>query len=671
MPLTIEEKRRLLREAVERRMAERARKREERKAKDREKAELKKLERKARQAVRNRDNANAADARYRKRKKLTKEAALKARLKRQRAAEAEARKAARAEKAAAKAEADAKAAAAAAQAAAQAAALAGRVREQVAQVAAAEVVEDVFDGAYPGPAAADPLADTRLMLLKRQLVAVNAREKLLDFTRFTMPDPEDPNDPEKSRYEVARHHEAIAHALERLERGEFQCLILTTPPRHGKSELSTKRFAAWVSGRNPRWNIVVSSYSDTMAEDFGADIRTTLQSAQFKQVFPGYGLAPGGAAKDRIQTSQGGLIVAVGRGGALTGRGADLAIVDDPFKDFEEARSQAIRDQAWNWFTKVLMTRRMGRKLVLIIMTRWHEDDIVGRLTDPDNPHFSTEEAENWKIINLPALAEDDDPLGRKVGEPLWPERFDVKFLRQQQRLDPLGFSALYQQRPTVEDGILFRREHVRYYDPAQLPANLRVYAASDHAVGTDQRNDKTCLLTVGIDQHSNIYLLDCWWRRATTDQVVEAMLELARLRNPVIWWAEKGHISKSIGPFLTKRMMETRHFFSLREVTPAKDKVQRAQAISARMAMGHVWFPRGAPWVDAAVDELMKFGPSSARDDFVDALAYIGLGLKAQINAAAPAERAAEPKYGTLGWVKRAQADYEAQQRAKAHGGF
>src|SRR5690606_21988997 len=123
--------------------------------------------------------------------------------------------------------------------------------------------------------------------------------------------------------------------------------------------------------------------------------------------------------------------------------------------------------------------------LVLIIMTRWHSDDIVGRLTDPDNPHYNAVEAKGWKIINIPAIAEEDDPLGRKPGEALWPERYDLDFLAQQQRLDPLGFAALYQQRPTVADGVLFRRENIQRYKPDELPEDLRYYAASDHAVAT------------------------------------------------------------------------------------------------------------------------------------------------------------------------------------------
>jgi predicted phage terminase large subunit-like protein len=517
--------------------------------------------------------------------------------------------------------------------------------------------------------------DRTRLALKRQLKILDAREKFIDFVQFTMPDPEAPDDPERSRYQVAKHHRAIARVLEEVEAGRITQLILTMPPRHGKSELTTRRLPAWFIGRNPNLNVAVATYSDTFALDFGGEVRDIIQSPAYKQVFPRLQLAKGGAAKDRIKTTAGGQLVFVGRGGALTGRGAHLLIADDLIKDDEEARSKAIRDQAWNWFTRVALTRRMGNKLVILIMTRWHEDDVVGRLTNPDNPYFSAIESKNWKIINLPAIAEENDPLERAPGEPLWPDgpdRFDLDFLQSIRALDPLGFSALYQQRPTMEDGDLFKREYVRFYNPQDLPSDLRIYAASDHAVSTDQRRDATCLLIVGVDRQSNIYLLNCFWERAPTDRVVEMMLALGTQHKPIVWWAEKGHISKSIGPFLRKRMLETGNFINVVEVPPIADKAQRAQSIAARMSMGLVWFPKEAPWVERAVAELMKFsGTGNAHDDFVDAFAYIGLGLGTLWGPArVPAND--RPRYGTLGWLKReTKANERVEKMRKLARGF
>lgn len=255
--------------------------------------------------------------------------------------------------------------------------------------------------------------------------------------------------------------------------------------------------------------------------------------------------------------------------------------------------------------------------------------------------------------------------------EALWPDRYGIDFLRSQRRLDPLGFEALYQQRPTVADGVLFRRENIRYYKPSELPDNLRIYCASDHAVATGQRNDYTVLLKVGISSQNDIYLLDCDWRKIKSDVAVEAMLTMASGNmRPLLWWAERGQISKSIGPFLYKRMNETGTFINVIEVTPAVDKEQRAQSIAARVAMGKVYFPTGAPWTERAISELMAF-PNGNHDDFVDALAYIGLGLRSQFGASAASKPKSDPAFGTLGWVKQADKWKQEQDARKRQGGF
>jgi len=525
--------------------------------------------------------------------------------------------------------------------------------------------------------------EQQIALLERQQRALKARDDLLAFTEFTMPDPEAPGDLSRSAYKPARYHKLIAGTLDKFFDGDLlfdngtpcRQLIFVMPPRHGKTELATKRASAKYIGKHPRHQVAVATYNDVLAGRFGADTRAIVTSPQYKQVFPALKLRRGGTAKDNLETTEGGRVMFVGRGTALTGSGAHLLLVDDLFKDHEEARSQAVRDEAWNWFTKVAMTRRMGKKLVMITMTRWHSDDIIGRLTDPENPHYNAIEAAKWKIIRLPAIAEEDDPLGREPGEALWPDgpdTFDLEFLQSQQRLDPLGFASLYQQRPSVADGVLFQRETIQYYSPGQLPEDLRIYCASDHAVATGQRNDYTVLLKVGVDKQSNIYILDCYWRRAKSNVVVEAMLDMADGNmKPLLWWAEKGHISKAIGPFLYKRMEERRVYFNIREVTPANDKEQRAQSIAGRVAMGKVYFPKDAVWTERAINELLAF-PNGTYDDFVDTLAYIGLGLRSQFAAGDSKPKEDEvPKYGTLAWVKYQEKWKEMQKKSDSAGGF
>ncbi|MGX5775469.1 phage terminase large subunit [Methylorubrum zatmanii] len=519
----------------------------------------------------------------------------------------------------------------------------------------------------------------QLRVVESARVAGEARDRFMTFVKFTQPDHSDPGDVSRSAYDNQRHHDAIARVLEEVEAGRMPFLILTIPPRHGKSELTSRRFPAWLAGRNPKRQIVVAAYNQEFAEDFGAEVRAIMATQQYRQVFPEAKLRRGGSAKDRLQTAEGGLLVFVGRGGALTGRGADFLIIDDILKDQEEARSPTVREQAWQWFVKVAMTRRMNERApVVIIMQRWHEDDLVGRLTDPTNPNFDATLSQKFKIINLPAIAEDDDPLGRKPGEPLWPlsqgqPKFGLEFLEQQRRLDPGGFPALYQQQPTAADGVLFKREDVRWYRPHELPANLTIYATSDHAVGTDRaKHDASCLLIAGIDRASNLYLIDCVWERWASDRIVEEMLRLARQYQPVVWGAERGHISKAIGPFLRKRMEETGHFFAVRELTPAANKEQRAQAIIGRFNQGRVFLPREAPWAERAVNEMLKF-PNGRNDDFVDALAYFGIMLQSLFTPGRGPEerRAVAPRTGSFAWMKAQQRHDERQAALQAGGGY
>lgn len=490
-------------------------------------------------------------------------------------------------------------------------------------------------------------AAERLLRLKR------ARDRLIDFVRFTMPDPKDPDDHERSRYEPARHHEIIGEALEKVEQGKILRLIITMPPRHGKSELASKRFPPWFLGRDPYRQVMFATYNEEFAKDFGRNVRATMRSNVFQQVFPGCRLRTGSQSSENIYTEEGGQAVFVGRGGSLTGRGADLLIIDDPIKDREEADSKATRDKLWSWFTQVAMTRLMTGGRVVVIMTRWHEDDLVGRLVDPGNPCFNPDEAKKWKVLDLPAIAGDNDRLGRKPGEALWPEKFPIDVLEGIKRLDPRGFSALYQGQPSPEDGDFFKREWIKTYGPGEIPPNLRYYAASDHAVATTQDADKTCLMVVGVDEHDNIWVMpDVWWRRARTDAVCDGMLSLMRKYKPLWWWAERGHITKAIGPFLRKRMQEEGIYCAIDEVVPAKDKQSRAQAIRGRMAMGKVYFPRYVAWWPDAEAEMLKF-PAARHDDFVDTLAHVGMGLGSQVAAEAHIPKVEAPQSGTYAWIK------------------
>jgi predicted phage terminase large subunit-like protein len=268
---------------------------------------------------------------------------------------------------------------------------------------------------------------------------------------------------------------------------------------------------------------------------------------------------------------------------------------------------------------------------IVIISTRWNEDDLVGRLIDPLNPYYSHEEAKLWHKIELPALAEENDILGRAEGEALWPERFDADYLNEIKLSDPRGFMALYQCRPSPREGAFFRAEDmITYNSMRDLPAHeeMRFYGASDHAVTQERQGDKTCLMVVGVDKADHLWIMpDVIWHRLDSNVAVESMLILIEKYKPQFWWAENGQVTKSIAPFLRKRMLEKRVFCAIDPITPAQDKQQRAQSIQARAAMKMVHFPGWTRWWGEAQDQILKF-PLGNKDDFVDTLALIGLGL-------------------------------------------
>lgn len=510
--------------------------------------------------------------------------------------------------------------------------------------------------------------EKRIAAAKRAKLALEARDDFLKFVKFTMPDIEDPENVDLSTFKDAKHHRALAKVLEKVEKGHIPRLIVTLPPRHGKTELISRRFIPWLLGRDEYRNIIFATYNEPFSQDIGSDCRAIMQAPSFKQVFPKFRFRSGGLSKEKLQSGAGGMAAFVGRGGSITGRGADILIIDDPIKDAEEAQSPTLRQKLWDWFTQVAMTRLMTKfAAVVVVHTRWHEDDLIGRITDPSNPCYSEDEAAKWKIINLPAIAIDNDPLGRRPGEALWPERFDLEFLGAAKQLDARGFSALYQQRPTPDDGDLFRADWIQTYEKSQLPRDLRIYAASDHAIGEDKtRNDATVMIVGGVDQYGDLYILDVWWEKAGADKQVEAMLRLAKQWKPILWFAEKGHISKAIGPFLRKRMQEERNYFSVEEVTPIGNKVQRAQSVMGRMSMKKVKFPKFAPWVMNARDELLKF-PNARHDDFVDALAWLGRAVDRMAAPSTVKKASNEPRYGTLGWLKADAAHRDKQARLAA----
>jgi len=443
-------------------------------------------------------------------------------------------------------------------------------------------------------------------------------------------------------------------------------------PTHNSTIIS-RAFPAWCAGRAPHKHLMLGTYSQDFAEDFGGEVRNIMQSNAFRQVFPHFGLRKGEKAKDTLVTTKGGKINFLGRGGAGTGKPADTFIVDDPIKDDQEAQSAATRKTVKSWFSKVSFSRIHKFSPVVIVHTRWHEDDLIGWLVDPSHPEHNPAIAKKWTYINIPAVVTEQklaSALGLTLERPtdpdiiaqfgdrpmasLWENRKSLKFLAEACQLDKRGFYALYMGQPAPEDGDYFKAaDIVGYSSISALPRNIHVYGASDHALTTDEENDATCLGCFGVDENDDIWIYpDLFWERVETDETLDAMMDRMKRHKPMVWWAEDEHINKSLGPFRRKRMMEEKVYCTVDGISPGRrDLKARARSIQGRIQMRKVHFPTFAPWWQEAKNEMMKF-PNATHDDFVSFLALIGLGLSKEV-AAAPEKKTQTYATGTFGWFK------------------
>jgi predicted phage terminase large subunit-like protein len=515
---------------------------------------------------------------------------------------------------------------------------------------------------------------------KRLIAAKKSRDDLIAFTRFTMPDPEDLDNPDLSRYEPAMHHKIIAAALQEVEAGRILRLAVSVPPQFGKSELTSRRFPPWVVGRNPDKHIMFGTYSQDFAEKFGYQVRGIIDRPDYRQVFPKVRLADGSKSRSQMTIHEYlGSLLFIGRGGMGSGNPAWLFVIDDPIKDAKEAQSATIRDDVWDWYTHVVEARCNVFSAQIIIQTRWHEDDLIGRLTDKNNPHYHPLVAKQWKVINIPAVIQDEEMaaiMGKKVGDALWPERFPLETLAVKQALDPVAYSALYMGSPTPPEGVFFKAEDIAEYSPDMMPKTFRPYMTGDLALGESKQNDHSCVGMWMLDEHDNLFLHPAiYWDRKKADASVEKIIDMMLEHKPMDTWWEKGQIDKAVGPFLMKRAAERKCYHGITALPLAGDKGFRASAIRGRMRMKKVLFPKWAPWWPRAKEQLLKFTGSGEdlEDDFVDMCSLIGQALGKQLRAEGPRTSNVIPmKTGTLSWIKHnAKMQAREEDRRRKRGGF
>lgn len=417
-------------------------------------------------------------------------------------------------------------------------------------------------------------------------------------------------------------------------------LLLHAPPGSAKSTYLSILFPAWYLANYPQNNVLFATHSVEFAQRWGRRVRNDIAS---DGLVLGINMSQDNAAADRWALVEGGEYYGVGAGVGISGFRADLGICDDLFGNREDAWSENVRNKRWDWFRDDFSARlKPGAKRVLM-NTRWHEEDVAGHVIEQIERGVI-----RGRIITIPAVAEDNDPLGRKPGEYLWDEPGGYNYgsyLRERRKeTSPMMWSALYQQRPSPEEGDYFKTDWLHEYTAIPARETLRVYGASDYAVTSDG-GDYTVHVVVGVDPQGRMYLLDLWRDQASSDKWIEALCDLVKQWKPIEWGEETGQIKSGVGPFLERRMRERETFVYRRGYASKHDKSIRAQAIRGRMALQGLYVPSGAPWLADFRSELLSF-PAGKHDDQVDALSLIGQLLDHIQPGSVPSEKKVKPDH-------------------------
>lgn len=440
-----------------------------------------------------------------------------------------------------------------------------------------------------------------------------ARRRLINFTTYTKPD-----------YQVNWHHERLCDALDKMISGDIKRLMVFMPPRHGKSELGSRRFPAYLLGKDPNAQIISASYSAELASRMNRDVQRIIDSEEYQEIFPDVGL--NGSKTRTIGTGSylrnsdifeivdhSGVYKSSGIGGGITGMGMTYGIIDDPFKNRKEAESKTIRNSVWDWYTSTFYTRLEKNSKILIILTRWHEDDLAGRLLKQadENP-----DAEQWTVINFPAIAEDPiselDP--REIGEPLWDRKYDLDALKKiKLSVGTYEWSALYQQRPSPSEGNILNRNWWKFYK--QAPEKFDEVIQSWDCTFKDNDDSDFVVGQVWGKKGADKFLLDQVRGRMDLPATIMAVRTLTAK-----WPRARAKLieDKANGPAVIQML---KHEISgLIPVNPEGGKIARAYAASPEVEAGNVYLPDPsiAPWVHDFVEETAAF-PNGSNDDMLD----------------------------------------------------
>lgn len=412
------------------------------------------------------------------------------------------------------------------------------------------------------------------------------------------------------RYSRPRHVQLIASHYALLVAGQIDRLLISLPPRHSKSETTSKWGSAWALDLHPEWRILLGSYQDTFASEWGFKVRSLLEEHKEHlqvRVSPDFG------ARNAWFTTEGGGMFTSGAGGAFTGRGGDVFVIDDPFKNFAEAHSIVIRDKVWDWYTGTAYSRLEPQGRIVVVSTRWHEDDLIGRLLKAQE-----EGGDQWTYLRLPAIAEDDDLLGRPAGAALWPERYNEEALHRIERaVGSYVWASQYQQRPSPPKGGIFRRGWWRYYWEPPNPSRVSEWLISWDMAFKDAEDSSYVVGQVWCSEGGDKYLIDQVRDHLSFTETLTAVRSLAAAYPHV-----RLHLveDKANGPAVIQSLGRT--ISGMVPVSPRDSKIARAHAVTPDIEAGNVWLPDPSlkRWVHDFVEETAAF-PKGATDDQVDAM--------------------------------------------------
>ena len=409
-----------------------------------------------------------------------------------------------------------------------------------------------------------------------------------------------------------KHHEIMADAFERVAKGELKRLIINMPPRHTKSEFASYLLPAWFLGKYPDKKIIQTAHTAELAVGFGRKVRNLVNSPDYKAIFPNVSLQSDSKAAGRWNTSQGGDYFAIGVGGAVTGKGADLLIIDDPHSEQEGASADInVFNRTYEWYTSGPRQRLQPNGAIVVVMTRWHNKDLTGQVVDASIKRGG---ADQWEVIELPAIM--------PSGNPLWAEFWKMEELQAlKAELPNSKWMAQYQQDPTSEEGALVKRDWWQIWEGRNPPQCEFVIQSWDTAFMKNQRADFSACTTWGVfyleDDDGmlapNLILLDAYQERLEFPELKKMAMEKYKAYTPDAFIVE----AKAAGMPL---IFELRAMgIPVQEYTPSRgnDKISRVNAVSDLFASGVVWCPE-TRWAEETVEQFAGF-PNMEHDDLVD----------------------------------------------------